>query len=364
MEIYVRGLLPQLLAMRPDLRLTVFANARTRELLASEPWTDRVRLVTHPLVGRRYTSAISELTLLGRLADRAGVHVLHSLAMTAPLRSRAVSIVTVPDLIWLFHPDSLSRLTTSLWRVIVPPLARRADRILTFSAASRDDIVRELRVPDRRVDVVPLGPGIEPSANPTPEAELRERWSLGGGPIVLALSSKVRHKNLLRLVEAMVPLRATQPTAVLVLPGSPTTYERTLREAADRLGVAGNVRFLGWVNGRDLEGLYRASACFVYPSLKEGFGLPILEAMRRGVPVACSRTSALPEVAGQAARYFDPRDPADIAAALNEILAEQRLRENLIAAGYERQRRFTWQATAEGTLAAYERAWRSRSGKQ
>jgi glycosyltransferase involved in cell wall biosynthesis len=150
----------------------------------------------------------------------------------------------------------------------------------------------------------------------------------------------------------------------LVLAGSSTAYEQALREAADRLGVTDNVRFLGWMNGRDLEGLYRAATCFVHPSLKEGFGLPVLEAMRRGVPVACSRASSLPEVAGDAARYFDPLDPADIAAAVADVLADHQLRESLIAAGHEQQRRFTWEAAAEGTLAAYERAWRSRGGSR
>jgi glycosyltransferase involved in cell wall biosynthesis len=363
MESYVRSLLPQLLALRPDLRFTVFVNPKMRETLAGDPWTDGVRLVTHPLIGRKYTTALSELALLGRLVDRARVELLHNLAMTAPLRTEAVTVVTVPDLIWLSHPDSMPRVTTSIWRAIVPPLARRADHVLTFSDASRDDIVRKLNVPYERVDVVPLGPGSERVAEPTTPDELRERFRLGAGPIVLSLSAKVRHKNLLRLLEAMVSVRASHPGAVLVLPGNPTPYEHVLKDAAGRLGVASNVRFLGWINGSDLEGFYRASTCFVYPSLKEGFGLPVLEAMKRGVPVSCSRASSLQEVAGDAARYFDPSDAADIGSAVAEVLADPELRNRLIAAGREQQRRFTWKATAEGTLAAYERAWsRSRAG--
>jgi glycosyltransferase involved in cell wall biosynthesis len=104
-----------------------------------------------------------------------------------------------------------------------------------------------------------------------------------------------------------------------------------------------------------LDGLYRAATCFVLPSLAEGFGLPVLEAMLRGTPVSCSRTSALPEVAGDAAFYFDPEDTNEIAAALELLLDNEQLRAYLRKAGLERARRFSWEATAEGTIATYER---------
>ena len=363
MEVYVSRLLPELLQVQPDVRLTIFANPAMGHTLREEPWAGAVSIVTHPLLGRRYTSALSELTVLPRLVERERVVLLHNVAMIAPVATPAVTVTTVPDLIWRAHPDSLPRVTTTLWRAIVPPLARRADRVLTFSRASRDDIVRELGVRPEKVDAIPLGPGSTTVA-PTPEPELRERFQLGRSPIVLAVSSKVRHKNLLRLVEAMALVTERQTDAVLVLPGHPTPYEAVLREAAQRLGIAASVRLIGWLDGRDLEGLYRAATCFVYPSLKEGFGLPVLEAMRRELPVACSATSSLPEVAGSAARYFDPYRVDEIAGAVAELLADSDLRRRLVAAGRERQKRFTWRATAEATLTAYQRAWDGRRSNQ
>jgi glycosyltransferase involved in cell wall biosynthesis len=357
MVTYVYHLIPELLELRPDLRLSVFTNPSAKDTLADQPWAESVEMVTHPLVGRQYTRAVSELTVLGPIADRRGVDVLHSLAMIAPLRMRAVSVVTVPDLIWWNHPASLSRLTASIWRSTVPFAARRAARVLTFSTASRDDIVLHLRVPEERVDVAPLGPGTLETAAPTPEEDLRERMDLGTGPIVLAVSTKVPHKNLGRLVDAMGAVHEDFPDAVLVLPGRPTEHEHELQQQASELGLDRAVRFLGWLSEPELEGLYRAATCFVYPSLQEGFGLPVLEAMRRGTPVACSNTSSMPEVGGEAVLYFDPLDTASIADALTTLLSDDNLRGRLSAAGRERQRLFTWRATAEATLESYARAY-------
>ena len=143
---------------------------------------------------------------------------------------------------------------------------------------------------------------------------------------------------------------------MLVLPGYPTAHETQLREHASALGVAEDVRFPAWVSSAELEGLWAIARAFVFPSLYEGFGLPVLEAMARGVPVACSNSSSLPEVAGDAALLFDPRDEGAIARALARLLSEPALVEDLRARGLERAREFTWERTARLTLASYRRA--------
>jgi glycosyltransferase involved in cell wall biosynthesis len=194
----------------------------------------------------------------------------------------------------------------------------------------------------------------------TPPAELGARLGLGDGPVVLTVSAKKVHKNLDRLVRAMVAVAERWPDAVLVMPGNPTVHERELRELAAELGIAANVVFPAYVDAADLEGLYGLARCFVFASINEGFGIPILEAMRRGVPVACSRASALPEVAGNAARYFDPLSVKDIGDAIIELLADERLAADLAARGRERESTFTWEACAQGTLDSYARAWRAR----
>ena len=359
LETYVRALLPELVRLAPAVRFSVFCSPGGLKGLREEEWSGEVDLVTHPLIGVRGLKAISEMTVLGVVAGRR-VDLLHSVAFTAPLRTRAVNVVMLPDVIWIVAPDQDQALTMRLWRVIVPPIVRRADRLIAISSSGADDVVAHLRVPRERIDVVPLGPGVQPRVAATSVAQLRERLGLGAGPIVLAVSAKKAHKNLLRLVEAMRIVTEREPTAMLVLPGQPTEHEQELRARAAELGLAANVAFPAYVDPADLEGLYAAAACFVLPSLNEGFGLPILEAMRRGVPVACSNVSAMPEVAGDAARYFDPLRVEDIAAALLDLLDDRELASRLVAAGRERARAFSWQATAELTLESYERAWRAR----
>jgi glycosyltransferase involved in cell wall biosynthesis len=266
--------------------------------------------------------------------------------------------VTIHDLNYLMVPDAHFGLRGLGMRVLVPLAARASHRILADSQATRDDLVARLGVPPGKVDVVALGLGQPAGAIPTPEAALRERLSLGRRPVALSLSAKRPHKNLEGLLDALARIPAER-RPVAVLPGYPTPHEAVLRERAARLGVEGDVRFLGWTSPEDVEGLFALAGCFVFPSLYEGFGLPVLEAMARGVPVACSDRSSLPEVAGDAARLFDPSDPASIAAAVEVLLGDPDEAARLVAAGRARAARFTWEATARATLASYERAMRA-----
>jgi glycosyltransferase involved in cell wall biosynthesis len=359
LDTYVRALVPQLARLAPEVRFSVFCNPRGREYLEAEGWGEQVELVTHPLLGTPGLKAIAELTVLGFIAGRA-VDLLHSVALTAPLRTRAVNVVTLADVTWIVAPEPGEVGTVRLWRLVVPPVARRADRVLALSEAGAAHVVQYLGVPRDRIDVVPLASGGSDLVQPTPAAQLRARLGLGEGPVVLTVSAKKANKNLVRLIEAMAGLLAHRPDAVLVMPGNPTPHEQELRALADRLGIAGSVVFPEYVDSADLEGLYALAGCFVFASINEGFGIPLLEAMRRGVPVACSRASALPEVAGDAARYFDPYDVTDISAALLELLEDRQLASELIARGHVQQARFTWEATARGTLDCYARAWSKR----
>lgn len=356
LETYVRQLYPAIVEARPNLRISMFVNALGRDLVLSEPWSPAVELVSHPLLGRRGTRAVTEAALLGPIADHRGCEVLHSVALTAPWRSRAASVVSIADVTWLQHANSVPRATRLLWRTLVIPAARRADRVIALTASGATEIADALRIPEGRIDVVPLGAGGETDVEATPAPELRARLGLGTGPVILAVSAFLAHKNLARLVEAMPAIRAEVSDAVLVLPGNWTALRDEVRARAEALGLGDAVFFPDWVNAADLEGLYQTAACFVLPSLREGFGLPVLEAMRRGVPVACSRTSAVPEVAGDAALFFDPERPAAIAEPVTAILRDRRLAAELAEKGRERAALFTWRRAAEETLASFERA--------
>lgn len=360
LDTYVRALVPELIRMAPNVEFSLFCNPRGREYLETEGWVSGLSLVSHPLLGRPGLKALGELTALGPIAARR-VDLLHSVALTAPLKTRAVNVVTLADLTWIVAPDPGEAATIRLWQIVVPPVARRADRILALSEAGAEHIVERLRVPRERIDVVPLASGGSGLLEPTPEPELRARLALGSGPVVLTVSAKKVNKNLRRLVAAMSSVIERWPNAVLVMPGNPTPHERELKGLVRELGLESNVVFPDYVSATDLEGLYALSSCFVFASINEGFGIPILEAMRRRVPVACARASALPEVAGDAAVYFDPYDVHDISAALIKLMSDHELAARLVRLGVEREASFTWEKAALGTLASYSRAWRERA---
>ncbi len=355
MEVAARELIPALLGEAPPgTRFTAFINREAAA--AGGPWGELLPAVTVPVNARnRVEWVLGEQTLLPVLAARAGADLVHSLASTAPLWGRGRRVVTVHDLIYARYPDAHSGIREHGMRVLVPWAVRRSDRVIADSQSTRDDLIELLGVRPERIDVVPLGLGAVRRVEPLGERELRERFGLGERPVLLSLSAKRPHKNLSALIGALA-LMPAEERPLLVLPGYPTWHEHELRERAAAARVQEDVRFLGWASPAEIEGLWQLASAFVFPSLYEGFGLPVLEAMARGVPVACSDASSLPEVTGDAALRFDPRDERAIAQALRSLLGDRPLRELLIARGRARSREFTWARTARLTLASYERA--------
>lgn len=356
MEVAARELIPALLAEAPaGTRFTAFVN-REAAAAGGGPWGELLPAVTVPVSARnRVQWVLGEQLLLPRLGARAGIDLLHSLGSTAPVRGRFVRVVTVHDLIYARFPDAHAGIRDRGMRVLVPGGARRSHRVIADSQSTRADLIELVGLPGEQIDVVPLGLGAARRAQPVPERELREQFGLEHRELILTLSAKRPHKNLRALLDALAEIDAsTRP--VLVLPGYPTAHEAELREYASVRGLEDHVRFLAWVSAEQLEGLWTLARAFIYPSLYEGFGLPVLEAMARGVPVACSNTSSLPEVAGEAALLFDPHRPAQIAAATRRLLTDAGLRERLGELGRQRASQFTWERSARQTLDSYARA--------
>jgi glycosyltransferase involved in cell wall biosynthesis len=346
MDIYAR----ELMAALSGVRVTAFVGREA----AHEDFP--VETVVVPVrATNRGEWVRGEQLLLPRLAMRAGVDVLHSLASTAPGHGRFARVVTIHDLHHRIVPEAHFGIRGLGLRVLVSLAARRSHRVIAVSASTRDDLVSLLRMPANRIDVIPSGPGQGPRAQPLPEDALRERLGLRDRPVVLSLSAKRPHKNLSGLLRALALIEpARRPVAVL--PGYWTPHEAELKRLAAALGVAEDVRFCGWIPAADLEGLFALARGLVFPSLYEGFGLPVLEAMARGIPVACSERASLTEVAGDAALLFDPEEPAGIAEAVRRLVGDEQVRERLIASGRARVARYSWTHTARETLATYQRA--------
>jgi glycosyltransferase involved in cell wall biosynthesis len=353
METYARALVPLLPAAFPEARFTVFAGRELAAQWRERPWHPEIGLVALPVSSQtRIMRTAAQQSVVAGAALRARVDLLHSLGNMAPLAGAPRRVVTMHDLIYLSHPETTTGLLARGLSLLAPAVAHRATRIIADSEATAGELERLLGTPRAKVDVVPLGPGLRPDAMPVAEAELRASLGLGELPLVLSVSARRPHKNLVRLIEAMGRL----PQAALVLPGYSSAFEDELRAVARRVGAEDRVHLCGWIDDAQLEGLYAAATCMAFPSLAEGFGLPVLEAMVRGVPVACSAVSALPEVAGDAALLFDPLSVDAIAAAVGHLLEDPALRARLVARGHERAAGFTWERTAAGTVASYRRA--------
>jgi len=333
--------------------MVLYCGREAVESLRAEPFGARCEFHVSPVPSAvKPLRVAAELTWLPRRTRRDGVELLHSLGTTSPPWCPVPSVVSVLDVIYHHFPETFPRAAQLGLRVVVPAGARRADRVLAISEAGKRETAETLKIDPDHITAIHLGFGFggdEPEV--TPEADLRERHGLGQAPLVLTVSSSLRHKNLDRLLQAFAKLDGEE--AQLVVVGHAGRDQEALRDRAAGLGVGDRVVFTGWIEDADLEGFYAAASVFVYPTLMEGFGMPVLEAMRREVPVACSNLSALPEIAGDAAEFFDPYDVDSIAAAVRHLLDSPERRAELIARGRDQCRRFTWEDTARKTLTVY-----------
>jgi len=352
-EIYARELIAALALERPQVEWVVFAGVEAASVLPDPSWPANVRVRRVPVKAAvKPLRLAAELAALPVLARQERLDLLHSLGTTTPLHGAVPRVVTVHDLIYHHYPGTFPSAARHGLELLVPRGARRAARVQVSSHATKEEVVRLLRLDPGRVDVVPLGLGMRTAADPTPAERLRVAHGLGDAPIVLSVAAALPHKNLDRLIRAM----RSVPDALLVLVGHAGRDTPRLRTLAETLGVGPRVRFTGWVSDEDLEGLYRAAAAFVYPSLHEGFGLPVLEAMRRGLPVACADATSLPEVAGPAALLFDPTSEADITRATELLLEGGPDVEERVRLGRSRALEFGWDRTARAALASYAAA--------
>jgi glycosyltransferase involved in cell wall biosynthesis len=353
-ETYVRQLVPELARAAPTDSFVLYL---AREAAATD-WEvpANVRISTAPVSSVSRVQRLGwELTGLVVQARRDRVDLLHSLGTTTPISSPMPRVVTVHDLIYEHFPEAFPGIRTPVLRRLIPRMLRRADRVLNDSEATRRDVVGLYGVDPERADVVHLGPGRPPSA--LGEAEARGLRAAAGArqPYVLSVATSQPHKNLGRLIESFAQMHAERPETGLVLVGGAGQAQAQLADAAARAGIAEAVSFTGWVDDRTLDAVYAGAELFVYPSLCEGFGLPLLEAMERAVPVLSSRSTSLPEVGGAAVEYADATSVDELACALRRLLEDPERRARLVEAGKLQFARFSWQRCARETLASYER---------
>ena len=291
-----------------------------------------------------------------RAARQDRLDLLH-VTYTLPPALSCRTIVTVHDISYTVFPETFSPRDRILLSFAVPLSMRRSDRVLTVSEHARAEIVRRYRIAPEKVVAIPNGVGahFQPVRDSAALAAIHDRYRLPA-QFLLAVGNLQPRKNLRRLIEAFATLRRDgRITAKLVLVGKTLWRESEIFAAIQGYGLADEVITTGYVPEEDLAAIYSAATVFVYPSLYEGFGLPPLEAMACGTPVLTSNTSSLPEVVGDAAITVDPQATGDLALAIERLLGDAALRQDLIERGLVRARRFTWEATATQTREVYER---------
>jgi len=325
-----------------------------RDPIQPSPWDltalagERVRVVDLPCS----PFALRQQWAVPRLLARLRAALYHSPYYLMPYRVGPPTVLTVHDLIPLLFPRHSTWQARMLFRWTLMLALRASHRVIAISGSTARDLQQHFRTSAERVSVIPEAP--DPAFYPRSPAEVEAVRRQYGLPesFVLYVGSNKPHKNLPRLIEAWSRLTFHVSRFTLIIAGvwDPRYPEPHL--LAERLGLR-NVRWLGPVPEADLPALYSAAALFVFPSLYEGFGLPVLEAMACGVPVICSNTSSLPEVAGDAALLVDPTDAQSLAAAIAGLLEDEAQREEMRERGLQQAARFSWDRTAAMTLEMY-----------
>lgn len=334
-EIYLRELLAALAELDSINEYFVFTNLETSSDLvpkqANFHWKPQA-------VHARFRPAriLWEQIVLPFETARYRLDVLLNPGFTSPVFSLCRQVTVFHDLQHKRHPEYFRWFDLPFWRLLLWASARRSHRLIAVSEATRSDLLRFYRIPKERVAVI--AHGVEPAFSRLDRSRTE--------PYLLCVSTLHPHKNIPRLIRAF---GRKKRDFRLILAGLRGFHADAIEKLVDETGLRDSIQIPGWLPREELHSLYANAQAFVYPSLFEGFGLPVLEALAAGIPVACSDIPPLHEVAGDAALFFDPSDEGAMAAGIEQVLTDAHLRERLAQAGRERARSFTWERTAEQT---------------
>jgi glycosyltransferase involved in cell wall biosynthesis len=351
-RVYAEGLLRGLAAVDRENEYVVFTR---RGILLPDLPPERFRQVQAPVwrTSSLWRTFWEYAVLPGRVR-RGRFDLLHGLGSLSPRTAACPLVLTIHDLIYHHFPESLPAGYRLFMEAGLPRMARRAERIITPSRHTAREVVEHFGVPLERVRVIAEGPG-SPLRPQTDEACLRatrERYDIDR-PYMISVCRGYRHKNLAGLLRAFALLRDGGVRHQLVLVGEEFRGGRELDRLARELGLSADLVFTGFVSEAELATLYSGADVFAFPSLAEGFGLPVLEAMACGTPVVASKAAAIPEVVGEAGVLADASDPRAFANALATVLKDEDLRVALRKRGLDRARQFSWEQCAQETLAVY-----------
>lgn len=289
-------------------------------------------------------------------ATRLRLDVLHDPCGIAPFlapRGSYRRVTTIHDAVPAVYPGTQPLLTRLVFATLVARAGITSDAILTVSRASASDLIRYYRLPPAKIHVTPNGVLQRPALSQEYVCETLKRFNVRE-PFLLYVGALHPRKNIRRVIEAFARLRKTHPRAALVIVGPPAWgANEVLRDVLSSAAAGSGVIFTGFLSDNDLQALYQGALCLVFPSLYEGFGLPVLEAMSHGTPVITSNISSLPEITEDAALLVDPASVDSICNGMRRLLEDKTLCNELSCKGRARSKKFSWEATATATLGIY-----------
>ena len=347
---YIENLVEHLGAIDQQNRYLLFVNSASSDLLQRLP--DNFELV----VDRSPGYSISELLGLSWKLWRLKLDLYHATHYVLPAVVPCRAVVTIHDIIHLLFPEFLpNRLALSYAKIMMRHGLERGDRIISVSKNTKTDLMKYFEVDGTKIEVIYSGVGevFRKRVSET-EAEACRRKLKFEQPYALFVGNPKPHKNLHNVVKAFAHALEIYPsdTKLVCVGGRPGT-EFKIRQRAELLGISDRLIWLGHVDSADLPAIYQGATLFLYPTLYEGFGLPVIEAMASGVPVITSNSSALKEIAEGYAHLVDPLDVEQIARAIVQNLSNPEDRGHLAQKGLQRARDFQWKNTAAATLQVY-----------
>ena len=350
-ETYARSLITALGRLDEDHEYIVFVNRESADLDVTP--AENFRRVVCPVVAmqRAYRYGWEQVILPFQLRNL-NPDLVHSLGYVGPIASGTPQVVSVHDVNYLGHRGRRTPVGRRAFQFFVEKTVKRASHVITVSNFSRGEVIRHLGVPPEKVSVVyhAAREAVLTDASVTTESEVVRNITQ---PFIIAFSSLSAHKNIARLIAAFAKISSEVPHSLVLIghmPEKSAEIRAALQDAGDR-----RIHFTGFIPDDDVDALMRRTSLFVFPSLYEGFGLPILDAQQAGVPIACSNVAALPEVAGEGAILFDPLSVDDMAAKLKRALLDAGLRALLTRNGKENVGKFSWDKAARETMDIYRK---------
>ena len=356
---YTRELVRALLTLESDNQYTLFSARPPDSLPVSDPLPDSPEINYRPaFLSERWLYRLwyrLRLPLPVQLFS-GPLTLFHSPDFVLPPVSGGIpTLLTVHDLSFIHFPETFPPVLVKYLNHVVPWSVSRASHILADSISTKNDLIDHWAVPERKITV--LYSGVSEAYHPVKDLavlhSVRQTYGLQDNPYVLSVGTIQPRKNYQMLIRAFAPIARQHPFDLAIAGGKGWLEEEMKAEAA-RQGIADRVRFLGFVDDEHLPALYSAASLFVFPSLYEGFGLPVLEAMACGVPAIISNSSSLPEVGGEAALQLPPQSPDAWSSGMDSVLSDRNLAAEMIEAGFLQVQQFSWQKAARQLLGIYD----------